>query len=93
MAVAGRGRCSERGEGSGTDLRPGCRRAWLTMKCTFSRLDMGRSEREPSDSKASSPIFSWLATWKSPSASGPLCLSHCEGGPGSRGPEKPRLAP
>lgn len=34
------------------------------MKCTFSRLDMGRSALRPSGSNASSPVFSWLATLK-----------------------------
>lgn len=63
------------------------------MKCTFSRLDMGRSEREPSDSKASSPICSWLATWKSMAASGQLSLSQGEGGAGLEGLEKQSLEP
>lgn len=55
------------------DLRLGCRMAYLTMKCTFSRLDMGRSEMEPSGSNASSPIFSWLATLKPKDGSQDSC--------------------
>lgn len=50
--------------GSGADLRLGRRMACLTMKCTFSRLDKGRSGTEVSGSNASSPMFSWLATLK-----------------------------
>lgn len=61
--------------GVGTDLRLGRRMAQPTMKCTFSRLDMGRSEMGPSGSKASSPMFSWLATLKPKGGSQDRCAS------------------